>query len=260
MARAVVEAAERDGLALPTVARFRAHRGLGVTAEIDGIAAACGRLAFLESLGYAVPDELRARVAASDATAVAVGWDGRMRAVLEIDDTVRDSARGAIDDLKALGLEPVLATGDAERPAARVAAALGIDEVHAALSPEDKLALVRDLQARGRTVAMAGDGVNDAPALAGADLGIAMGGGADAAAAASDLALLRDDPAVIPEAVRLSRATLGTIRGNLFWAFAYNVAAIPLAAAGFLNPMIAGAAMAFSSVFVVLNSLRLRRR
>ena len=150
-------------------------------------------------------------------------------------------------------------TGDAPRSAARVAAALGIEEVHAGVSPEGKLAIVRRLQAEGRKVAMVGDGVNDAAALAAADLGIAMGGGTDAAASASDLALTRDEPGAIPDAIALARATLGTIRGNLFWAFAYNVAAIPLAAAGFLNPMIAGAAMAFSSVFVVLNSLRLRR-
>ncbi|HEY1106603.1 MAG TPA: HAD-IC family P-type ATPase, partial [Agromyces sp.] len=147
----------------------------------------------------------------------------------------------------------------AERPARRVAAELGIDEVHAGTSPEGKLAVVTGLQSAGHKTAMVGDGVNDAAAHAASDLGIAMGGGTDAAASASDLALTRDEPGAIPDAISLARATLGTIRGNLFWAFAYNVAAIPLAAAGFLNPMIAGAAMAFSSVFVVLNSLRLRR-
>jgi len=160
--------------------------------------------------------------------------------------------------LRRLGLHPAIASGDAPRPAERVALAVGVDEVHAGLGPEDKLALVRRLQSEGRRVAMAGDGVNDAAALAAADLGIAMGGGTDAAASASDLALLRDEPGAIPDAIELARATLRTIRGNLFWAFAYNVGAIPLAAAGFLNPMIAGAAMACSSVFVVLNSLRLR--
>ncbi|WP_350347074.1 heavy metal translocating P-type ATPase [Agromyces sp. G08B096] len=259
IARAVVQGAERDGAAPLEVAGFRAHAGLGVTGRVDGVEATVGRPAFLVDRGHRMPPALAESIAASDRTAVAVGWDGEVRAVLEVGDDLRVGAKDAVERLRTLGLRPALVTGDATRPAHRIAAAVGIDEVHAEVAPEGKLDLVRRLQGEGRRVAMVGDGVNDAAALAAADLGIAMGGGTDAAAAASDLALLRDEPGAVPDAVRLARATLGTIRGNLFWAFAYNVAAIPLAAAGLLNPMIAGAAMAFSSVFVVLNSLRLRR-
>lgn len=259
IARAVLEGAERAGATPPEVSGFRAHSGLGVSGTVDGGLAAVGRPGFLEAQGYRMPEELAAGIAGSEHTAVAVGWDGEVRAVLEVGDTVRPGSGEAVRRLRAQGLEVALVTGDAERPARRVAEELGIARVHAGTSPEGKLEIVRALQSEGRSVAMVGDGVNDAAALAAADLGIAMGGGTDAAAAASDLALLRDEPEAIPEAIGLARATLGTIRGNLFWAFAYNVAAIPLAALGFLNPMIAGAAMAFSSVFVVLNSLRLRR-
>ena len=258
IARAVVVGAETAGARHLDVTGFRAHSGLGVTGRVDGFDAAAGRPAFLADLGHRLPDDLAAVATASDASLVAVGWDGEVRALLEVGDDVRDGARDAVARLRAQGLQPAIATGDGPRAAERVARAVGIDQVHAALAPEAKLALVRRLQGEGRSVAMAGDGVNDAAALAAADLGIAMGGGTDAAASASDLALLRDDPGGIPDAIDLARATRSTIRGNLFWAFAYNVAAIPLAAAGFLNPMIAGAAMAFSSVFVVLNSLRLR--
>jgi len=258
IARAVAAGAEASGAPRLDVTAFRARSGLGVTGRLDGVDAAAGRPAFLADLGHRMTDDLAATAAASDASLVAVGWDGAVHALLEVGDDVRDGARAAVARLRAQGLRPAIATGDAPRAAERVARAVGIDEVHAALAPEEKLALVRRLQAEGRRVAMAGDGVNDAAALAAADLGIAMGGGTDAAASASDLALLRDDPGGIPDAIDLARATRSTIRGNLFWAFAYNVAAIPLAAAGFLNPMIAGAAMAFSSVFVVLNSLRLR--
>lgn len=259
IARAVVDGAERAGAPSVEVGGFRAHSGLGVSGLVAGEQAAVGRPGFLEQQGYRLPDGLAARIAASEHTAVAVGWGGEVRAVLEVGDTVRPGSAETVRRLRAQGLEVALVTGDAERPARRVAAELGIARVHAGTTPEGKLEIVRALQAEGRSVAMVGDGVNDAAALAAADLGIAMGGGTDAAAAASDLALLRDEPEAIPEAIGLARATLGTIRGNLFWAFAYNVAAIPLAALGFLNPMIAGAAMAFSSVFVVLNSLRLRR-
>lgn len=259
IARAVVDGAAERGVLVPAAQEFRAHAGLGVSASVDGVRAAVGRPAFLEGLGMNLPAALAARAASSDATAVAVGWDGEVRALLEVGDSIRPGAREAVDRLRAQGLEPILLTGDARRPAERVAAELGIDRVHAEVNPEGKLAAVTELQAAGRKTAMVGDGVNDAAALAAADLGIAMGGGTDAAASASDLALTRDEPGAIPDAISLARATLGTIRGNLFWAFAYNVAAIPLAAAGFLNPMIAGAAMAFSSIFVVLNSLRLRR-
>lgn len=260
IARAVAQAAEDDPeVPTLTVAAFRAHSGLGVSGEVDGIPSAAGRPAFLIERGYTIPEQLEARAAESDDTLVAVGWDGEVRALIEIGDSVREGAVEAVARLRSQGLRPAIVTGDTPRAAARIAARLGIDDVHAGVSPEGKLAIVRRLQADGATVAMVGDGVNDAAALAAADLGIAMGGGTDAAASASDLALTRDEPAAIPDAIALARATRGTIRGNLFWAFAYNVAAIPLAAAGFLNPMIAGAAMAFSSVFVVLNSLRLRR-
>lgn len=261
VARAIVDGADASGSAWRglQVSDFRAHAGLGVTGEVDGVPAAAGRPAFLVELGYRMPAALEARAAASDDTLVAVGSAGEVQALIEVGDRVRDGAREAVERLRALGLRPALVTGDAERPAARVAASLGIDEVHAGVSPEGKLEIVRREQGQGHRVAMVGDGVNDAAALAAADLGIAMGGGTDAAASASDLALTRDEPGAIADAISLARATLRTIKGNLFWAFAYNVAAIPLAAAGFLNPMIAGAAMAFSSVFVVLNSLRLRR-
>ncbi|MFJ4922030.1 heavy metal translocating P-type ATPase [Streptomyces sp. NPDC088725] len=191
-------------------------------------------------------------------TAVSVAWDGRMRGVLEVADAVKDSSPEAIGRLRALGLTPILLTGDNEAVAASVAAAVGIHEVIAEVMPEDKIAVIRRLQAEGRTVAMVGDGVNDAGALAQADLGLAMGTGTDAAIEAADLTLVSGDLNTAADAIRLARRTLAIIKGNLFWAFGYNVAALPLAAAGLLNPMIAGAAMAFSSVFVVTNSLRLR--
>jgi Cu+-exporting ATPase len=188
-----------------------------------------------------------------------VGWDGQVRGVVVVADTIKASSAEAIRDFIALGLRPVLLTGDNRRAADAVAAEVGISEVHAEVLPADKIAVIRDLQQQGRVVAMVGDGVNDAAALAGADLGLSMGTGTDVAIEASDLTLVRGDLRAAADAIRLSRATLNTIKGNLFWAFAYNVAALPLAAFGLLNPLIAGAAMAFSSVFVVSNSLRLRR-
>jgi Cu+-exporting ATPase len=190
---------------------------------------------------------------------VFAAWDGAVRGVLVVADTVKPTSAEAVARLRAMGLRPVLLTGDNERAARAVADTAGIDEVIAGVLPEGKATAVRELQAAGRVVAMTGDGVNDAAALAQADLGLAMGTGADAAIEAADLTLVRGDLLAVPDAIALSRRTLATIKGNLFWAFAYNAAAIPLAALGLLSPLIAGAAMAFSSVFVVTNSLRLRR-
>ncbi|WP_374982616.1 heavy metal translocating P-type ATPase [Streptomyces fradiae] len=238
--------------------------GLGVQGVVDGHAVLVGREKLLAEWSIALPAPLAAAKDAAEAagrTAIAVAWDGEARAVLEVADAVKDTSAEAIRRLRALGLTPVLLTGDNEAVARAVAAEVGIEPEHviAEVMPEDKVDVVKRLQAEGRSVAMVGDGVNDAAALAQADLGLAMGTGTDAAIEAGDLTLVRGDLRAAADAIRLSRRTLATIKGNLFWAFAYNVAALPLAALGFLNPMIAGAAMAFSSVFVVGNSLRLRR-
>ncbi|MFF3955487.1 heavy metal translocating P-type ATPase [Streptomyces sp. NPDC001890] len=254
-------ATERTGTTLPTPEDFANIAGLGVQGVVEGHAVLVGREQLLAEWEIHLPVELARRKAEAEAagrTAIAVAWDGEARAVLEVADAVKDTSAEAIERLRALGLTPILLTGDNRAVAEAVAAEVGIEKVYAEVMPEDKVDVVKKLQAEGRSVAMVGDGVNDAAALAQADLGLAMGTGTDAAIEAGDLTLVRGDLRAAADAIRLSRKTLGTIRTNLFWAFAYNVGALPLAAAGLLNPMIAGAAMAFSSVFVVGNSLRLR--
>jgi P-type Cu+ transporter len=262
IAQAIAAGARGRGVELVAVESFATTEGLGVQGVVEGRAVVAGRERFLADWSLRLPDDLRAaKEAAEDEgrTPVLVGWDGAARAVLVVSDTVKDTSAEAVRQLRELGLRPVLLTGDNERAARAVAASVAIDEVIAEVLPADKVDVVRRLQEEGRVVAMVGDGVNDAAALAQADLGLAMGTGTDVAIEASDITLVRGDLRSAADAIRLSRRTLATIKGNLFWAFAYNVAALPLAAAGLLNPMLAGAAMAFSSVFVVSNSLRLRR-
>ncbi|GCD43104.1 heavy metal translocating P-type ATPase [Streptomyces paromomycinus] len=264
VARAVATTADERTGGLPTPEDFANVPGRGVQGVVEGHAVLVGRTSLLTEWAIELPATLAdAKAAAEEAghTAVAVAWDGEARAVLVVADAVKPTSAEAIRRLRALGLTPVLLTGDNAAVARSVAAEVGIDAEHvfAEVLPEDKVSVVKRLQAEGKSVAMVGDGVNDAAALAQADLGLAMGTGTDAAIEAGDLTLVRGDLRAAADAIRLARRTLGTIKANLFWAFGYNVAALPLAAAGLLNPMIAGAAMAFSSVFVVANSLRLRR-
>ena len=262
IAAAIAAAAGAGGDPLPAVEDFANREGLGIEATVDGKRLFAGRPALLAEHGLRLPPELeQARTAAQTRgrTAVAAGWDGAARAVLVVSDTVKPTSREAVRELRELGLQPVLLTGDNEPTARAVAVEVGIEEVIAEVLPSAKVDVVKRLQADGRVVAMVGDGVNDAPALAQADLGLSIGTGTDVAIEASDLTLVSGDLRAAADAIRLSRSTLRIIKQNLGWAFGYNVAALPLAAAGLLNPLIAGAAMAFSSVSVVSNSLRLRR-
>ncbi|MGO8961712.1 MAG: heavy metal translocating P-type ATPase [Streptosporangiaceae bacterium] len=254
--------AEQEVGPLPQAAGFAAMPGLGVRGVVDGAEVVAGREQLLGDRGLAVPDALAAHCSAwteSGRAVVLAGWDGQARGAVALADTIKPSAAAAVAALQRLGLRTVLLTGDTDVVAQAIAAEAGVDEVIAGALPADKVAVVRELQAQGLRVAMAGDGINDGPALAAADLGLALGSGTDVAITAADMILLRDDLLVVPAAVSLARATLAVIRRNLAWAFGYNIAAIPLAAAGFLNPLIAGAAMAASSAFVVASSVRLRR-
>ncbi|MFZ0191243.1 MAG: heavy metal translocating P-type ATPase [Streptosporangiaceae bacterium] len=262
IATAIGEAASVRIGPLPVAEGFQALPGLGARGVVDGRQVIVGREKLLRDQGIDIPPGLAGQWGSWEQdgrTAVLVGWDGRLRGAFAVADTIKPSAQAAVTELRRLGLRPVLLTGDNEATARAVAKAVGIDDAIAGVLPADKAAAIKDLQARGNRVAMVGDGVNDGPALAAADLGMAMGAGTDVAISAADLILLRPDLSVVPDAIALARAARRTIRRNLAWAFGYNVAAVPLAAAGFLNPLIAAAAMTMSSVLVVANSLRLRR-
>jgi Cu+-exporting ATPase len=261
VAQAIAKGATQQVGDLPVPESFESVQGLGVQGVVEGHAVVVGRESLLADWSQYLPAhlaEVKAQAEGEGRTVVAVGWDGQARGLLMVADQIKPTSAAAVAQLVALGLRPVLLTGDNRTVAEQVAAAVGITEVVAEVMPQDKADVIARLQAEGKVVAMVGDGVNDAPALAQADLGLAMGTGTDVAIEAADITLVRGDLTSAADAIRLARRTLGTIRANLFWAFGYNVAAIPLAALGLLNPMLAGAAMAFSSVFVVGNSLRLR--
>ncbi len=260
---AAIASAAADAEPLADVSNFASTHGLGVQGDVGDVTVRVGRMEWMQKqFAYTVPVALVGSIHAEEAlghTLVVCAWNGEVRGALVVADTVKPTSAKAIRELRALGLRPVLLTGDNELSARAVAAEVGIDEVIAQVLPSEKVAVIQRLQGEGRVVAMVGDGVNDAAALSAADLGLAMGTGTDVAIEAADLTLVRGDLRSAADAIRLSRATLRIIKGNLFWAFAYNIASLPLAATGMLNPMIAGAAMACSSVFVVTNSLRLRR-
>jgi P-type Cu+ transporter len=261
VAAAITAAAQQELGTLPQADGFLATPGLGARGSVDDHDVIIGREHLFTGLGLAIPADLASecrRWEQAGCTVVLAGWDGRVRGAAAVADAVKASAAPAVARIRGLGLRTVLLTGDSQATAQAVAAQVGTDEVIAGALPGHKVTVIRDLQAQGHRVAMVGDGVNDGPALAAADLGIALGSGTDVAMSAADLIVLRDDLGAVPDAIGLARATLGVIRGNLTWAFGYNIAAIPLAAAGFLNPLIAGAAMALSSAFVVANSVRLR--
>jgi cation-transporting P-type ATPase A/B/Cu+-exporting ATPase len=261
VAAAITAAAQQEVGALPQAERFLAMPGLGARGTVGGHDVIIGREYLFTDLGLAVPADLAGacrRWEQAGRTVVLAGWGGEVRGAIAVAGTVKASAAPAVARLRGLGLRTVLLTGDSQATAQAVAAQAGTDEVIAGALPDHKVTVIRDRQAQGHRVAMVGDGVNDGPALAAADLGIALGTGTDVAISAADLIVLRDDLGAVPDAIGLARATLAVIRGNLAWAFGYNIAAIPLAAAGFLNPLIAGAAMALSSAFVVANSVRLR--
>ena len=265
VAQAIAKAARAEVGSLPAPEDFASVEGRGVRGVVDGHTVVVGQESLLVDWAQDLDPELfpefskaKARAQSAGKTAVAVGWDGSARGILVIADTVKPTSAEAVRQFKRLGLTPVLLTGDNQTVATRIADEVGIGQVIAGVLPEDKVATVQRLQSEGKIVAMVGDGVNDAAALATANLGLAMGTGTDAAIEAADITLVRGDLRAAADAIRLSRKTLATIKTNLFWAFGYNIAAIPLAALGLLNPMIAGAAMAFSSAFVVGNSLRLR--
>jgi P-type E1-E2 ATPase len=260
IAKAIVEGAGDRGTDLAEVTAFDSHGGMGIEGHVDGRHIRVGRRSGLEdAIGCVELDEAADRLESEGKTVVWVGEGRRVLGILALEDSPKENSRAAIANLQALGLDTLLLTGDNERSARAIASSVGIERVIAGVLPDGKVEVITDLQEKGLRVAMVGDGINDAPALAQADLGIAIGSGADVAIEAADLTIVGDDPLLVAAAVDLSRRTLRTIKQNLGWAFGYNVAAVPLAAFGLLDPMIAAAAMAFSSVSVVLNALRLKR-